>query len=323
MAPAMPLAALHLGSLSPLQSLGIPVSLVGSVFLAVGAQLQHAGVRRSEAVPESNRVRALLRLLRNPVWLLGTASLGLSIVLQLFSLYLAPLTVVQPLGAVALVITAVLNARASHAKLDRSAVQAIALCIVGIGLFVTVAALTTSSRAIEDRQLVAVLAILGAVLAATAAVVALRHARMGTLGYVFGAGVLFGFVATLAKVVIDRVHTILAAGGGLSATDWLTATCVLGLVIAGGGGLYLVQRAYGIGPPDLVVAGLTVIDPMVGVTIGVVVLGEARNAPLWAIPVFLVAGAAAVLGVLRLARHPTRVALRPAIAAQPEESRGR
>lgn len=80
--------------------------------------------------------------------------------------------------------------------------------------------------------------------------------------------------------------------------------------------MYLVQNAYAMGPPDLVVAGLTVVDPMVGVTIGIVVLGEAAGAPIWSIPLFVLAGAAAVTGVLQLARHPARVALRSAIKAQ-------
>ena len=51
------------------------------------------------------------------------------------------------------------------------------------------------------------------------------------------------------------------------------------------------------------VAGLTVIDPLVAILIGILVLGEAANAPLWAIAVFVGAGALAIFGVLSLARH--------------------
>jgi threonine/homoserine efflux transporter RhtA len=53
----------------------------------------------------------------------------------------------------------------------------------------------------------------------------------------------------------------------------------------------------------VVVAGLTVIDPLVGVTIGIVVLGEATAAPLWASIVFVVSGLLAVYGVIQLSRH--------------------
>ena len=65
------------------------------------------------------------------------------------------------------------------------------------------------------------------------------------------------------------------------------------------------QTAYSSGPPDLVIAGLTVVDPMVAVLIGVLVLGEAAAAPLWAVIGFVIFGAVAVWGVIQLARfHP-------------------
>jgi EamA domain-containing membrane protein RarD len=114
---------------------------------------------------------------------------------------------------------------------------------------------------------------------------------------------LFGFVATLAKVLITRVQTILQSGFHLVFADWLTVVCFVGLVAAALLGSYFVQTAYSTGSPSVVVAGLTVIDPMVGVTIGIVVLGEAAAAPWWAAIVFALAGLVAVLGVYRLSRH--------------------
>jgi threonine/homoserine efflux transporter RhtA len=64
-----------------------------------------------------------------------------------------------------------------------------------------------------------------------------------------------------------------------------------------------VQTAHSSNPPDIVVAGLTVIDPLVAVSIGIIVLGEASGAPLWAILAFVVAAAAAIWGVVSLSRH--------------------
>src|SRR5919205_1967529 len=149
-------------SLSPLQALGIPVALLGAVFLAVGAQLQHGGVAKVEAASASSagtgmRLGQLWALATRPSWLIGTLMLGAAIVLQLVSLFLAPLTVVQPLGALALVITALLHARATKARLDRTSIRGILLCVGGIGLFVGVAAITTTSVPIETAQLVIVL----------------------------------------------------------------------------------------------------------------------------------------------------------------------
>jgi hypothetical protein len=78
---------------------------------------------------------------------------------------------------------------------------------------------------------------------------------------------------------------------------------VVALLAAAALGGYFVQSAYSSGPPDLVIAGLTVIDPLVAVTIGVVVLQEAAEAPWYAVVAFAVAGVIAVYGVLQLAKH--------------------
>jgi len=286
-------------SLTPFQALGIPIALIGAVFLSIGAQLQHRGVAKVETRLGASRggmsVRQVLALIGRPSWVMGTLMLGLAVVFQLTSLRVAPLLVVQPLGAVALVITAVLNARSTGRRLSGRIKRSIAICVGGIGLFATVAAFTAIETEITTDQLITVLVILlvvGAVLAV--AFVALRH-RRSALFYIIGAGVLYGFVATLAKVVLNRVF----AGN----FDGLSIVCIVMLLAAAALGGYFVQNAYSSGSPDLVIAGLTVVDPIVAVTIGIVVLGEAANAPGYAVALFLVAGAIAVYGVFQLAKY--------------------
>jgi hypothetical protein len=304
--------SLHLVTLTSSEALGIPIALVGSVFLALGAQFQHRGVNKvDEATPPEKKaglnIRQLVLLARRPSWLLGTLMLGLAIVFQLWSLTIAPLTVVQPLGVVGLVITSIVNSRVSHKPLDAASIRAIVFCVFGVGVFVTIAAITTTSVAIGDAQLIVVLIILATVLTAAALIFAFFRKRFTTIVYIVGAGVLFGFVATLAKVDIDRIETIVVANRGLHVGDILTIVCLLGLILAALLGSYFVQTAYSSGPPDLVVAGLTVIDPMVGVTIGITVLGEAAGAPLWAAVVFVLAGLVAIYGVFQLSKHHPQI----------------
>ena len=295
-------------SLTPDQYIGIPIALFGAILISIGTQLQHTGVARvgSQANTKGGlSLRQLLALIAQPLWVFGTLMMGLAILFQLTSLAFAPLIVVQPLGAIALVVTAIVNARQSGIKLDSASIRAIVLCVGGVGLFVTIAAFTAKSSPITELQLRIVLIILAVVLAAFAVAFALLRHRFTAIFYIIGAGVLFGFVATLAKVVIDRVKTLSFAGFQLAPEDVLTVLCLVGLLIAALLGSYFVQSAYSNGPPDLVVAGLTVIDPLVAITIGIVVLGEAAHAPVWAIIAFLVAGAIAIYGVLLLAKnHP-------------------
>jgi drug/metabolite transporter (DMT)-like permease len=288
-------------AIDPRQAIGIPLALVGAVFLSLGAQFQHRGVTKVEAltaeVTGGLNVRQLTLLLARPSWVFGSLMLGLAIVFQLTSLAFAPIIVVQPLGAVALVMTAVLNARVSKVKLNRASIIAISMCVGGVGLFVTVAAFTAVDKPVTDQNLVTILIVLGAVLLAFALAFGFLRRRSQAIFYILGAGVLYGFVATLAKVVINRTQ--------YGNFDLLTLTCVLGLLLAAGLGAYFVQNAYASGPPDLVIAGLTVVDPLVAVGIGIVVLGEASQAPFAASVAFVVAGAIAIWGVFLLARyHP-------------------
>jgi drug/metabolite transporter (DMT)-like permease len=293
-------------SLSPYQAIGIPIALVGAVFLALGTQFQHRGVTKVEAnlgdAKTGLSVRQVMALLTRPSWVIGTVLLGLAIVFQLTSLGFAPLIVVQPLGAVALVVTAIVNSRLTRVKLTRPAIRAILFCIVGIAMFVTIATFNAHVEPITERQLVVVLILLGIVLVAFAAFFVLLRHRFKAVFYIFGAGVLFGFVASLAKVVIARVEALVRVGFDTEHFEWLTVLCVVALLAASLVGSYFVQSAHSHGPPDLVVAGLTVIDPIVAVTIGIVVLNETAGAPLWAMLAFLVAGAIAIYGVFLLSR---------------------
>ena len=289
-------------SLTPFQALGIPIALIGAVFLALGAQFQSRGVTKVE---EQSGVQAtggltrahLMALVSRPSWVLGTLMLGLAIVLQLLSLGIAPLIVVQPLGAVALVITAVVNARVTKTPLDAPSVRAIAICVGGVGLFVLFAAVFAKETPISTRQLLTILAILAVVLVVFGVGYAYLRRRFKAIAYILGAGVLYGFVATLAKVVIVRIRT--------GDFELLTVVCIVALLSAAALGAYFVQNAYASGPPDLVIAGLTVVDPLVAVGIGVIVLGEASEAPLYAVVAFVVSAAVAIFGVFQLAKfHP-------------------
>ena len=283
--------------------IGIPLALLGAVFMSFGAQYQHRGVQKVER--ETALASAglsggqLLRLLRRPSWVLGTVMLGLAIASQLGALSFAPLILVQPIGAVSLVITTLLNARISGHRPTRSSIIAIVLCVGGILVFVTIAALFARHTSVSDPQLITVLLILAVVVVVVGGLWLALRKRARALFYIVAAGVVYGFVATLAKIVISRIQS--------GDFEWLTLLCVLALLVGTAVGAYFVQTAYASGPPDLVIAGLTVIDPIVAIVIGLAVLGEAEGAPWGAYAGFAVAGALAISGVFLLARYHPQV----------------
>jgi drug/metabolite transporter (DMT)-like permease len=270
--------------------------------MSFGAQYQHRGVAKVERLTGSSGStgltgKQLVSLLKRPSWLAGTVMLGAAILCQLGALALAPLIVVQPLGALALVITTLLNARVSGLKPTRKSIRAIIACVGGIFIFVTIAAFVATEQKVTDQQLITILLLLVVVIIVFAFLWIWLRKHAQALFYIVASGVIYGFVATLAKVVIKRLQ----AGN----FEWLTLLCLIALLAAVAIGAYFVQTAYSVGPPDLVIAGLTVIDPMVAVLIGLIVLQEAATAPWPALVGFAVAGAIAVYGVISLARnHP-------------------
>jgi drug/metabolite transporter (DMT)-like permease len=292
-----------IGPADELRYLAILLAVIAAVALAFGAQFQNNAVSNGKAKPKTKDgrgglgLRQLRKLIVRPQWISGLGLMGLGMVLQLGALTLAPLIVVQPIGALALVITSLLNARVTKTRLNRGTTIAIILCTFGIAAFVTTASGVADANVLTDTDVTAVLMILLGLLVVFALLFFTSGRSAKPLTYIIGAGVLYGFVATLAKVVIQRLYQM--------QFDWLTILCLLALVAAVVLGGWFVQNAYASGPPDLVIAGLTVIDPLVAVTVAIAILGEAEAAtPSTAIG-FALSGAIAVAGVVLLSKvHP-------------------
>ncbi|MFM2385236.1 MAG: hypothetical protein RL166_1110 [Actinomycetota bacterium] len=284
------------------RAIAIILSLLAAVALAFGAQLQNDSIEKNaDKVKGAKRgvdLKHIAGLLRNPRWLGGMSFLVLGGVCQITALTMAPLIVVQPIGALALVITALLNARSTKTKITKATWVAIALCTGGIATFVTLATgIAQEQKELSDGQLLVILGILAFLLVALGAVFLVQRQHLSALTFILGAGLLYGILATLVKSVIQRIQQ--------SHFEWLTVLCLVAALLAMALGGWFVQNAYASGPPDLVIAGLTVIDPMVAVTIGIIVLAEAASAgPVISI-IFAASGAVAAYGVWLLSRvHP-------------------
>jgi hypothetical protein len=297
-----------------LKVIAIGLALLSAVALAIGAQLQNdaVGIQKKAALSGRSHVsfRQLLDLLKHPRWITGLAISAFALILQFTALLLAPLILVQPIGAIALVITSVLNARITKTKLNAASMYAIALCTAGLGAFVVMAHQVAVDTEIDDNNLLLILGLAISLIAIFSYIFFSGASKFRPLTFIIGAGVLYGFVATLTKVVIKRLFyqdgfNRMVSGNIEWATDSLTVLALLSMLAAAFLGGWFVQNAYASGPPDLVIAGLTVIDPLIAVSIGVVILNEAMNAP-WPIMLgFLGSGAMAVMGVYLLSKvHP-------------------
>ncbi len=296
-----------MGPADELRWLAIALAVLAAVALAFGAQFQNeavvAGSKKKATGSGSLSLKQIFKLLSRPRWLSGTAFMGVGIVLQLAALSLAPLIVVQPIGAIALVITSLLNSKRSRTRIGLGTMIAVGLCTLGIAAFVSMASGVAKETELNDDRLREVLGVLGVILVVFSVLFFTIGKKAKALTYVVGAGVLYGFVATLAKVVIQRIYQ--------EQFELLTLICLIALIGAVALGGWFVQNAYASGPPDLVIAGLTVIDPLVAVSIGIVILGEAQQAGVATMIGFSLSAVVAVAGVYLLSKvHPE---LRPQV----------
>lgn len=285
---------------------GISLAVISAMSLSAGNIWQAQGVEIASAT-RGQRSMAMA-LIRTKVWLLGTVMFGLAIVLQMGSLAFAPLMLVQPIGVLALVFSIFINAKISGKKPSISIIRAVVIALIGVASYVTIASLITSQSTITDAQLIAVLVALcvALLIAAVIRLLSKGSSRHAPILFVFLGGMFSAFVATLGKTVLLRVEALLKDHHfTVDSEGILTLFCLIGLGIASALSIYFTQKAYTCNPSDVVVAGLTVIDPAIAVVLGITVLHEASGAPMWALLLMAFAGAVAVYGVVRLAQAET------------------
>lgn len=275
--------------------LAVALALLSAICLALGAHFQHGAVSSQHRSSRFN-LKHLLELLRSRSWLLGSGFLVGGTVLNIVALIIAPVMVVQPIGAVSLIVAVLLGMTARKLKFRRRVLFGVLGCTFGIGLFVTLAAFNAASEALYGaRAHTVALATLGFVV--LFGLLAFVRRQAGHLVRILAAGALFGCVATSVHLAGSQY-----LDAGFAAIDW---DVLAGIVAATILGAWFVQSAYATGPPELVIAGLTVIDPIVAIVIGATVLEEGSALPLPVLALMIACAAAAVTGVFVLSRyHP-------------------
>lgn len=293
--------------------LAILLALLGAVCFAGAAVLQHGAVT-AESQPDDDQpgkavsLRGLGAIARRPGWLAGLGLAGCGTTLHAVALVLAPLSVVQPLGVLAVPIAVLLTAMRTNRRPLPGVIVGVLLSVTGVAVFVGTAAGTAVSTPPPDKAtLIASLIVAGVVLLLAAFGLA-RSGWARCVACATAGAVAFGLVSALVRAVSQ---SIVSGDVGLLELPVLAAVAAIGAAILVGG--WLVQQAFVSGPPELVIACLTVVDPIVAVLLGAVLLGEGAATPVdtW----LLLAGAAvtATVGVIALARHhPDAVAARAA-----------
>jgi drug/metabolite transporter (DMT)-like permease len=249
----------------------ILLAVAASLCTATASVCQRAGARNTGPASGFD-ARLILRLARQPAWLLGIAAMIGGFVFQLTALRFGELALVQPiLAAELLFVFGYLAVAGSRRPKLRDWLAAAAMS-AGIGVFLRLAAPSGGRlHAPGSSWLLAGLITAGVVLAALAVAVGLRG-RPGASGSrraaVLGSatGIAWGFMAA----VIKELSSHLGDGIGALVTAWS-----LYLVLAAGAATMLLSaHALAAGPLAASQPGFTILDPLTASLLGVFLFGE-------------------------------------------------
>lgn len=278
--------------------LAVILVTVGSFCFAMSAHLQHGAVdKRTDGNAEKERLssHALWESIKSPRWLIGLMCMGISLLLQITALTMAPVSVVQPVGLLAFPWSIILQSVSKKQIVPPPIIGAVAMTVVATVSFTVI----TGLHASPASELTVSQVMIGAMVVYLLAIV---MGYLGTQGpqqwrclfWSSGGAFFYGLEAALAKSLIEFART----------HDWahdvgfwaIAVALVLGSASAG----WMIQQGYATGAPELVVASMTITSPVIAVAFGIAVLGEgARLTPI-AVLLMLACGLVAVGGVVLL-----------------------
>jgi drug/metabolite transporter (DMT)-like permease len=270
----------------------IVLALVAAFFFALGLVLQE---KAASAQPAESVARGfLVRLAHEPIWLLGLLAQGIGFVAQAIALGVGRMVVVQPLLVASIVFALPLARLIEQRRIQRSDMVGAALVTGGLGALLVV---SKPSAGEDDASLLAWIVIGGGAVGVAALLFSVARGRSsavraGLLGS--AGGILFGLAAALTKTTVSMLDEGLGAVLG----DWH----VYALLIVSVAAFWLEQAALQTGALAAAVATTMAFDPLSSLVFGIGLFDEALHESALGYTVSLLLLAAALLGLVILAR---------------------
>ncbi|MFD3730248.1 hypothetical protein [Streptomyces sp. NPDC058632] len=266
----------------------VALSLVSAVAYAAAAVAQERLASRSPGT-------GALRLLGSGAWRWAVVLNAAGALLHVVALAYGPLTVVQPLGALTLVVAVPMGAWIAGRRVGRAEWRGTAFTLAGLAAILV----TASGPAPEGTLSVSEALLVAGATAALIGVLSRPGARPG-LRHATASGIVSGVASALTQSV-----TVAVADRSGPLLDVRVIGVALLVAVFAAGGLLLSQTAYrsGLGAPLAVV---TLANPVAAAVIGLCLLGERfRGGPAGVL--FALTGAAlASWGVILLTRATPR-----------------
>jgi drug/metabolite transporter (DMT)-like permease len=229
-------------------------------------------------------------------------------VLQGAALDRGRLAIIQPLLVTSVIFAMPLGYFLTGQKITGRQVFGAVVTVAGLAVFAVVGDPAGGVDNAAGSECFVAFVVIGAICAALL-VVARRGDTMVTAAcYGVVAGMLFGVSATLMKPVVEMMHE----EGWAVLSGWqLWVLAVTGIV-----GFLIQQISLATGRLVTSVASVSVANPVVSVTLGVVLLEERLARPTWHVVVAIIALAVALLGVVVITSARERTS-EPAVRVAP------
>jgi hypothetical protein len=260
----------------------VALALAAAFFFALGLVLQEKAA--SEQPDETVGAGFLVRLVRQPIWLLGLAMQGVGFVAQAIALGVGRMVVVQPLLVASIVFALPLGRLIEKRTIERADWIGAAMVTGGLAVLL----ITSKPAAGDDDASLLAWAVIGGGAAGVAVVLFVLakgrrpEVRAGLLGT--ASGILFGLGAALTKTAVS----LLDDGIGAVFGDWHVYALVLVSIAA----FWLEQAALQTGALAVAVATTMAFDPLSSLVFGIGLFDEALHEGLLGY-----VAAAALLGV--------------------------
>lgn len=300
--------------------LAVVLAVIATVAFAGGATIQHSAVGQTVVKREQQTMNlaAMWRLVRNFRWLLGLIVLGIGGFLHVVALMLGPVTVVQPVGILAVPWSILLESRMHHHKIPSRVWLWVLVTITALGSFTWLSARhTTAEVQLHEPSLLIAIGLVGLVAAVLAFVGHSGPKALRCLAWASAGSVMYGLASSLIRVVGEWITRGEWAD---NPTFWVAAGALATCYVGGG---WMIQQGYATGPAETVVGSMTTTDPFVAVMIGLFVLGEGATLSPLVGAGMAVLGLVAIGGVALLSHdHPEAVAQREYVALQVANQEG-
>lgn len=297
-------------------ALAIGLQVLSSFLFASGATLQHLGVKSTfdpSGRQSSNKLTfsGMIKLFMIPKWLLGLGCVLAGAGLHLVALLMAPVTVVQPVGILAVPWSVLLASKIHGHKIPTRIWTAVGITVLGVVGFTIFSSLFAKGDKHFEFTPILWSFIVVCVLCGILSVFATRAAAWAKAMLWSSVGAIFyGLASGMMKAAMNLVQT-----HERSLFEWDVLVVIGFMVACYGLGVWMIQQGYASGPAEITVGTMTTVDPFVAVIFGLFVLGEGSGMGVGPAVGMAVAGAVAIYGVVLLSKdHPDAVKEREADA---------